>query len=383
MNQRVNIERLSHSVILISLLVYIAVVGKFFLQPLFFAVLFMFILKPLSDRFERLVKNRVLSIILSFIITIIPIGGIVWVFWVQAMSIFRNLDSLGHRLKVTLMDFVNNMSHYIPLQVTDINETITNNINTIINSSISIVRTGFSSSTYILVSLILALIYTFLLLYYRKAIKEFVVIQSPKSKQSRARETLGEIQEVIMRYCYGMILVIGILGVMNSVGLYFVGIDYPIFWGLLAACLAIIPFVGTTLGGFLPFIYAIATTSTLWQPVAVVIMYTAIQQIEANIITPNVIGSSIRINPLVAIMSMILGGALWGISGLILALPITAIIRLLIDKIAPLKTLSLLMSSGLADHEADFKKYYDKDKYRIPSMFKSYIYEEIQGDEEE
>lgn len=383
MNQRINIQRLSHSLILITLATYILVVGKFFLQPIFFAVFFMFILKPLCDRFERLVRSRGLSILLALFITLIPLGGVIWIFWIQAMSIFRNLDSLGNRLKVTIIDFINSASDYLPIAREDIIDTMINNVNTIINSSISIVRTGFSSSTYILASLLLALIYTFFLLYYRSAIKEFFIVQSVKSKQERARETMQEIQDVIMRYCYGMIMVIGILGVMNSVGLYIVGIDYPIFWGLLASFLAIIPFIGTTLGGFFPFIYAIATTTTLWQPVAVVIMYTAIQQIEANIITPNVIGSSIRINPMVAIMSMILGGALWGISGLVLALPATAIIRLLMDKVDQLKTLSLLMSSGLSGYEADFRQKYNEDKYRIPTMFKNYIYEDAEVDEEE
>lgn len=376
MNQKLNITRLASFLIVITLLVYLLIIGKFFLQPICFGIFFMFIMKPLCDKFEELVKYRVLAIILSFIITIIPIGGIIWVFWIQAASIFRNLDSLGQRLQVALTDAVNYVSQYIPISREEIIQQITDNINTIINSSITIITTGLNSSTYIIATILLALLYTFFLLYYRSSIKEFIIVQSESFRQSKTRETLGEIQEVIMKYCYGMLIVIGILAVLNSTGLYIIGISYPIFWGLLAACLAIIPFIGTTIGGFLPFIYAIATTGTIWQPVAVVIMYATIQQIEGNFITPNVVGSSIKINPMVAIMAMILGGSLWGLSGLILALPATAIVRLLMDKIAPLKTVSLLMSSGLAHRASEFREKYNKDEYRIPSMFKFYDKEE-------
>ncbi len=382
MKQNLDIQKLAAFLIVIALLIYFAIVGKFLLQPVFFGVFFMFIMKPLCDKFERLVKSKLLAIILSFIITIIPIGGIIWVFWIQATSIFRNLDSLGQRLQVALISIVNNLSAYVPIAREDIITAIENNISTIINSSISVITTGLNSSTYAIATVLLALLYTFFLLYYRQAIKEFFIIQSVKSKQDNMRQTLQEIQEVIMKYCYGMLIVIGILSVLNSLGLFIIGINYPIFWGLLAACLAIIPFVGTTLGGFLPFIYAIATTSTLWQPVAVVIWYASIQQIEGNFITPNVVGSSIKINPMVAIMSMIIGGALWGISGLILALPATAIIRLIMDKIDPLKTVSLLMSDGLSHRASDFKEKYDNDAYRIPSMFKYYA-SPAQEDEEE
>src|SRR5690606_7771915 len=94
---------------------------------------------------------------------------------------------------------------------------------------------------------------------------------------------------------------------------------------------AIIPYIGTTLGGMLPFLYAVATADNWWQPLTVVGMYVIIQQLEGNIITPKVVGSSVSINPLVALLAIIVGGFIWGVSGIILAIPIAGVIKIILD----------------------------------------------------
>ena len=100
--------------------------------------------------------------------------------------------------------------------------------------------------------------------------KKFILIQSPKNKRENLNDILRKIQGTMQKYLYGLLGVIGILAVLNSTGLLIIGIDYAVFWGVLAAFLAVIPYIGTTLGGTLPFLYAVATSDTWWQPIAVV-----------------------------------------------------------------------------------------------------------------
>jgi len=166
-----------------------------------------------------------------------------------------------------------------------------------------------------------------------------------------------------------LLLVILILGVLNSLGLWLIGIRYAAFWGFLAACLAIIPYIGTTLGGFLPFIYALATTGTLWQPAAVVLLYSSVQTLEGNFITPNVVGNSVSINPLAAIIFLFIGGMIWGISGLILALPFVAVLKVVMEHITPLRPVSELLSSDLYSDSDKFLEEYDEEQYRISNYF--------------
>ena len=108
----------------------------------------------------------------------------------------------------------------------------------------------------------------------------------------------------------------------------------------------------------------------MWQPLAIVALYSTVQTIEGNLITPKVVGSSVEINPLAAIISLLIGGAVWGVSGLILALPLVAIVRIVFEHIDMLKPIALLLSSELYVERKKFIEDFDKEEYRIANYFK-------------
>jgi predicted PurR-regulated permease PerM len=164
--------------------------------------------------------------------------------------------------------------------------------------------------------------------------------------------------------------VILILAILNSIGLLIIGVDYAVFWASLAAFLSIIPYIGTTLGGLLPFMYSFATATSWWQPVAVVGLYFGVQQIEGNLITPYVVGSNVKINPFIAIISLLIGGFIWGLAGIVLGIPIAAIIKLVFDHIDAFKPVGALMSRDLHKNEDVFLEQWDDEKYRISGLFK-------------
>lgn len=159
----------------------------------------------------------------------------------------------------------------------------------------------------------------------------------------------------MQKYLYGLLTVMAILAFLNSVGLLIIGIKYAVFWGVLAALLSIIPYIGTTLGGTLPFLYAVATAGNWWQPLAVVALYATIQQLEGNIITPKVVGSSVAINPLVALLAIIVGGFVWGVVGIILAIPIAGVIKILLDNNPNTRAYGFLLGNLMSSKEDEFR----------------------------
>jgi predicted PurR-regulated permease PerM len=167
-----------------------------------------------------------------------------------------------------------------------------------------------------------------------------------------------------------MLTVMLVLGVLNSAGLYFIGIKYALVWGFLGALLAIVPYVGTTIGGLLPFTYAIATTGTVWQPTAVVVLYATVQFVEGNVITPKIVGNSVKINALAAVVSLILGALLWGIPGVILAIPLLAMIRIILDHITSFKPVALLLSDDLYADSDKYLNEFNHPKYRLSSLLR-------------
>lgn len=161
-----------------------------------------------------------------------------------------------------------------------------------------------------------------------------------------------------------------ILGILNSLGLWFIGITYPAFWGFLAAFLAIIPFVGTFLGGLMTVIYAVATTTSIWQPIAVIGLFSFVQFLEGNVITPKIVGESVKVNPLAIILSLVIGGSIWGVAGLILAVPVIATLKKIMEQVDVTKPFSLLLSSELYQKDELFEEQFNEERFRLGQMFK-------------
>ena len=196
-----------------------------------------------------------------------------------------------------------------------------------------------------------------------------MLIQFKEKNREQGKELLMQIQNVVRHYLYGLLTVIVILAILNSIGLWIIGVDYAVFWASLAAFLSIVPYIGTTIGGLLPFMYSFATADYWWQPLAVIGLYFSVQQLEGNLITPYVVGSNVKINPLIAIISLLIGGVIWGVAGIVLAIPIAAIFKLVFDNIDALKPVGALMSNDLHKNDTKFLKEWDKDEHRISSLF--------------
>lgn len=365
-------QRLAYSLVSLAIIIYFMIVARTLLIPFVFSILLLFLLKPICSFFEKWIKNRIWSIIATFLVTTLPVLGSVYFFSVQSANIFKELPAISEKIKSALQNSFNWIQERLPDQLETGEDLFQENLIKLVDSFFSFLGGSLSSSTVALTGLVLTFIYTFLLLLYRTSLKNFTIAQFERNIQGRVRLTLYQMQNVVRHYFYGLLTVILILGCLNSLGLWLIGINYPFFWGFLAALLAIIPYIGTTLGGFLPFLYALASTTTLWQPAAVVLMYAGIQQLEGNIITPKVVGASVKINPLAAIISLFIGGTVWGLPGLILALPGIAVLRILFDQINYLKPYSLLLTDHLQRKEKEFITTYNKDKYRLLNYFKIY-----------
>ena len=138
---------------------------------------------------------------------------------------------------------------------------------------------------------------------------------------------MSRIYEVVKDYLAGLVLVILVIGTLMTVGLLILGVDYAVFFGFFGACLVLIPYFGISLGSLLPAAYTLVTQDNPLKALGVIGVFLFVQMIEGNFITPYIVGSKVSINPLAAIVVLILWENIWGLPGLILALPMTAIIK--------------------------------------------------------
>lgn len=343
----------------------VMIFAKVILIPLSLALLISFILLPVVQKLEGWGLNNLLSAFLSILLLVVIIGGSISLLSAQIMNLSNQLSDLTGKLMNTLSDvliYINKNVNFAG----EINneEIVTKGKKWLSESSGSLVKTTFSSTTSLLTGLFTSIIFTFLFLIYRKGLTHAIVEFGDNENKSRIFRMLKNIKSVGKDYLTGMFLLILVLGVVNSIGLWVIGIDNPFLFGFLAAFLSIIPYIGTAVGALIPILYVFMTADSIWTTVAVIVMFWVIQVIESNFLNPKIVGRSLNVNALVAILSLLIGASVWGIAGMVLFLPFAAILKVICEEFEPLKPIAMLISSDISgdDDSATASKWVRKIK---------------------
>ena len=198
----------------------------------------------------------------------------------------------------------------------------------------------------VLAMIFLIPVYIFMILFYKSLLLEFISRLFPKDKHATVAEVLMESKALIQNYLIGLLLEMLIVAALNTVGLLLLGIQYALLLGLIGALLNLIPYIGGIVATALPMIMAITTKSPEYAAY-VFLVYIVVQFIDNNFLVPKIVASKVKINALVSIIVVLTGGALWGIPGMFLSIPLTAIIKVMFDRIEPLKPWGFLMGDTI------------------------------------
>jgi predicted PurR-regulated permease PerM len=189
----------------------------------------------------------------------------------------------------------------------------------------------------ILVMLILLPIYTFLILYYRKLIHKFLADVFPERHRSKVEDVLTESQNIVHGYMVGLLLEMAIVTALNTAGFLIIGIQYAVFLAVLAAVLNLIPYVGMLVASVICMAVTLTTSDNIADIIWVGVILVVVQFIDNNFIMPYIVSSKVRINALVSIIGVLVGGALAGIAGMFLSIPGMALLKTIFDRVDGLK----------------------------------------------
>ncbi|HAI76193.1 MAG TPA: hypothetical protein DCM08_08085 [Microscillaceae bacterium] len=333
---------------LISLIALVVILdwAQVLLIPITFGGLLAFILLPLCKRLERWGMVRLWASVFTFIILLSLTSGITIFFSAQIISIMLAFEGFGQKLQQLTDRLENLLQSYLPfVQIPDIDKSTQQLYNWLFNSSIVPETIGFAGLTLSMIGMIP--IYAILILIYRDSIITALSSFVPDTKLPPFLKMLKSVQNIGKKYIFNLGLVILLIGILNSLGLYFIGIDYPFFFGFLASLMAVIPYVGTTFGAFIPCLYALLNYNSLAYPAAVLTLFVCIQFIDDNFLTPKIVGGGVNLNPIISIIALFLGGFVWGIAGMIIALPMAAIIKEVCSAYVELHPISILMGDEI------------------------------------
>ncbi len=211
-------------------------------------------------------------------------------------------------------------------------------------SSVSgIVQMVAGSMADVFTGFILTMVYVFLLLYYRLHIKDFILKLFPAEQQSEMEKVIKSATHVSQQYLIGLSKMIVCLWIMYAIGFFIVGVKNAIFFAVLCGLLEIVPFIGNITGTTLTVLVAAVNGASLAMIGGIVLTYGTVQFIQGWLLEPLIVGAQVKINSLFTIVALVLGELVWGIPGVILAIPLTAMLKIVCDHIEPLKPFGFLI----------------------------------------
>lgn len=332
----------------IVLIVFIASVLQDFIIPLLFAIILSVLIYPIVQFFEaRLRIHRIVSISLAIILFSIIIFAVFVLIGIQFEEIMSKSGKYSVQIEQKITPLLKELENTLGIRGQDIVGSENMKAKEIVKKNSSKILQFLSTSGGIVSDFMLSPLYMFLFLLYRNFLVSFIYKATAKVvARPKMRIMLAELYKVQQNYLLGLVSVMFIVGIMNSVGLLLLGIDYPFFFGFLCALLLLVPYVGIIIGSMLPALVALATKDSYWYAVGVIGIFAFIQFLEGNFITPKITGTKVSLNAFVSILSIVLFSMIWGIPGMILALPITASLKVIFDHTKSMKSIGFLLGEA-------------------------------------
>jgi len=338
--------------LLIGLLCALVIFAGDILIPLCYALLLAILLLPVVKFFERHKCGRVPSIIIALVLSLAFIGILVYFITSQVIGFAEDLPRIKQQLNEhyhTLQLWVKKQFNMTFREQHNLIDKATDQIST--GSSGYIGETFFSMTKFIMVVLLLP-VYAFLFLYYRFMLKKFIIDVLPDKHEYKILDVLEESKLILQRYLTGLMIEMAIVASINITGFMVIGIKYAVFLGILAAILNLIPYIGMLIATIICMMITLTSSNDLSDVLWTAVVLIVVQFIDNNLIMPKVVGSRVKVNALVSIIGVLIGGALSGISGMFLSIPIIAILKSIFERVEPLKPWGMLLSDENDYHPA-------------------------------
>ncbi len=339
-------QKFSFFLLSIILVFYVLIAAKMFLYPLALAVLFAYLLFPLANFLEKKRFPRILAILFS-IILLLTVITFIGLFVYRKLGVFVG-DFPTFRVKaISRIDemerTISSLFGISDLQLTDF---LRSRVSGMFEEGSNVFNKAFTATTGTLFRLGILPVFIFMFLYYRTKFAWFIMKLVPREKQLLTLNVLREASKVASRYMGGIFTVVFVLCVINSLGLYLIGIRYAITLGIIAAIFNFIPYFGTIIGYSIPFVFALLTGDSAEPAFKVLGVFLIVQFTENNILTPNIVGNYVKINPFMIILGVIAGGMVWGLPGMFVVIPFLAILRIISEHVPALHPYVYLLGTG-------------------------------------
>lgn len=334
-------QKLSLTLLAIGIIMTAIYLGQDIIVPLALAGLLAVLLRPLEQRLIKIGIPKLVAITLALTIAILVVSAVAVLISMQVAE----FSDEWPKLKRNIDHFYRDARRWIRREYS---VSYRQQAEYLKNAQSKTLETfqgpeTLGAVTGPLGTLILIPIYTFLLLYYRAMLIHFSVVLFAEEHKHRVLEVLGEIKSIIQSYMVGLLLETTAVAVLNSAGLLVLNVQYAILLGVMAAILNLVPYIGGLVATALAVMVTFISHPEIDVLVGVVGVFIAVQVIDNNFLVPFIVGSKVRINALVSILGVLVGGALAGLSGMFLSIPAIAMMKVIFDRVPGLEPWGILL----------------------------------------
>jgi predicted PurR-regulated permease PerM len=331
--------------LIIVLATVILVYAKPFLVPFTIAGLFALLLLPVCNWLQKRGMARALAALLG-VLTIAIVGAlIIFLIGWQVQALASEASSIEQQVTKKVQQLQQFIAGKLGMPVEEQQQLIKKQ-QVSGGGKLSGMLTGFLSGFGgLLTDTLLVLVYTFLFIYFRGRIKTFIAGISGASRKQDALKIMTKAQQVSQKYIGGLGIMIVMLWVMYGIGFSIVGVKHALFFAILCGLLEIVPFVGNLTGTAATVLMALAQGGDMYVVAGVLATYIVVQFIQTYLLEPLIVGSGVSINPLFTIIALVAGELLWGIPGMILAIPLVGIAKIICDHVEPLQPFGYLIGT--------------------------------------
>lgn len=345
--------KLAHVLISLIALIYIAIEGQTIIAPIIFAFLFSFLLLPFVGFLERKWNfPRLLSSLTAIVSLILVVFSILYLLGTQISDLAQDWPAFQQQILAVFDNLQSWIEKTFKINTQDQVSYLSDGALKVFSTGTSIIGFTLLSVSSLLLFFVLIFLYTFFILLHRRLLLRFIVAVFPEKYSLTVYDIASEVEYIVKRYIFGIFIQMALVTILATLGFTIIGIKYGFLLGLITGIFNVIPYIGILTSLLLACIVTFATAS-FTDVLFVIMVLGSIHLIDGNFIMPKIVGSKVRINTLVALLSLVIGEMIWGITGMLLSIPVVAVIKVIFDRVDGLKPWGMLL--GEDDSELDSK----------------------------
>ncbi|MGW8123099.1 AI-2E family transporter [Roseivirga echinicomitans] len=347
---KVSLQKTAYALIILVLGVLILKQGGFLFIPLAFAFIGVsFYIRPVQwlaskgfNSFWSIFTPLITGTVIMFFVGYFMVSQMVQV--AKSMDSDVNIENASGKIAELFNDKV--PAGMMSIDAKEVSEKLKTFVG---DFGMPLIGDTFKTTGTVLANGVLAVVFTFLMLLYRRGIADVVTHLGTRTNAKEQSQLLLRLAKTGQQYMSGLGILIVILTTLYTITFYSFGLKYSLVFAFIAATLAIIPYIGTTIGASLPVIYAYVTYDNHFIALGLIGCIVIIQALEGNFLTPKIVGGSMKLNPMASLMALVIGNYIWGLAGMILFLPLAAMARIVAKQIEALKPLAELSGDKITN----------------------------------